>query len=503
LFIVQVLLIGALLLQRGRQRRAEVALRHSEAKNQATLEAIPDVMFLIRADGVYLDYHARDQSRLYAPPEHFIGKRVVDIMPPDLADMFMRELSQAGRSETPRVVEYSLPIGGEERHYEARLVACESDKILSIVRDITDEKRTREEMLLSQTRYALATNAGGVGVWDWNLETSEFYIDPLFMEILGSREDAPNRFEGLLKHVHPSDRAETEERARACSDGRAPLYETEHRMLHTNGSVLWFQCRGSVVSRRDGRPSRVVGTYTDVTERRRIDAALRERESELRARHTEIQNLAGRLIAAQEVERMRIARDLHDDLSQKLALLMADVNQLGAAGGSAAGDLGGRIHEISRRADEIAADVHHLSHQLHPAKLEVLGLVAAIEGLCRDVTAQHQVEVQFRHQQVPSGVSPDVSLCLYRIAQESLRNVTRHSGATHASIELTGNDDVLRLQIADGGRGFETTDTRQAGLGLVSMRERVHFVGGQIVIHSAPGQGTRIGVRVPLLAPEQ
>lgn len=503
LFAIQALLIGALFAQGGMRRRAERALQHSEAKNQATLEAIPDLMFLISTDGVYLDCHAKDVGRLLVPPDFFIGKRIGDVMPPDLAAMFMRELAQVSRSETPRLVEYSLPVGDEERHYEARLVACESNTILSIVRDITDEKRTRQEMLLSQTRYALATNAGGVGVWDWNLETSEFYIDPLFMRILGSRDDAPNRFEGMLKYVHPADRADTEERARACADGRADVYDTEHRMIKADGGVLWFQCRGSVVMRRDGRPSRVVGTYTDITERRRVDAELRERESELRERHSEIQNLAGRLIAAQEAERMRIARDLHDDLSQKLALLMVDVNQLGAASGSAAADFGGRVHAISRRADEIAADVHRLSHQLHPSKLEVLGLVAALDGLCRDVTAQHQVQVEFLHQEVPRRVHPDVSLCLYRIVQEGLHNVTKHSGASHASIELTGSDDALRLHIADGGRGFESTNTMEAGLGLVSMRERVHFVGGQIVIHSAPGQGTRIGIRVPLSAGHQ
>jgi PAS domain S-box-containing protein len=354
-------------------------------------------------------------------------------------------------------------------------------------------------MLLSQKRYALATNAGGVGVWDWNLETLDFYIDPLFMRILGSGDDAPKRFEGLLKHVHPADRAATEERARACAEGRTGVYEMEHRMIHKDGSVLWFQCRGSVVTHNGGRPSRVVGTYTDMTERRRVDAALRDSESELRDRHTEIQNLAGRLIAAQEEERRRIARDLHDDLSQKLALLMLDLTHLGAASDMMAGDIGGRVREISWRAGEIASDVHRLSYQLHPSKLELLGLVAAIEGLCRDVTTQHQIEVQFNHHGVPPRIPPDVSLCLFRIIQEALRNVTKHSGAARASVELAGSDDELRLHIADPGRGFENTEAQQSGLGLVSMRERVHFAGGQIVIHSAPGAGTRIGVSVPLL----
>jgi signal transduction histidine kinase len=369
------------------------------------------------------------------------------------------------------------------------------------------------EVVVSRQRYALATGACGVGVFDWNLHTREFYIDPTFMAILGYNKAAPTRFEELLEYIHPQDRSATEVSALACAEGRSAVYMQEHRMITSDGRVRWFQCRGSVITgerdpERDcGRdastdpavsllPSRVVGTFWDITERKEAEAALRENELALRARHAEIQDLAGRLIAAQEVERSRIARDLHDDLSQKLALLTIDIDQLGRQIALPDG-AAERLQEISRRAAEIATDVHQLSHQLHPTKLEALGLVPAIQSVCRDVSTQHGVAVEFRHDHVPTGVAPDVALCLYRIVQESLRNVVKHSGSARALVHFAAFDGMLQLQVADQGRGFDVGETGRAGLGLVSMRERVTFVGGDIVVRSTPGHGTRIGVRVP------
>jgi PAS domain S-box-containing protein len=347
------------------------------------------------------------------------------------------------------------------------------------------------DVVQSRQRYTLATSACGVGVFDWHILTKDLYLDPTFMAILGYDRSAPARLEELLEYIHPQDRPATTAGALACAEGRSTVYAQEHRMITSDGRIRWFQCRGSVI---DGK--RLVGTFWDITERKEAEAALRESELALRARHAEIQHLAGRLIAAQEVERGRIARDLHDDLSQKLALLTIDIDQLGRQKALPRGVIE-RVEEISHRASEIATDVHQLSHQLHPTKLEALGLVSAIQSVCRDVSNQHDVVVEFRHEHVPPAIAPDVALCLYRIVQESLRNVVKHSGSPRAMVSVTASDGMLVLQVADQGRGFDVGETDHAGLGLVSMQERVTFVGGDIVVRSTPGHGTRIGVRVP------
>jgi PAS domain S-box-containing protein len=335
------------------RKRAEAALGESEARNRAMLRAIPDLMFVIARDGTYVDYHARDPNLLFGPPSAFIGRKVRDIMPAAIADTVMDAIERACDSQDTVVVEYELPMG-DKRHFEARLVRTDADRVLSMVRDVTEAKR------------AMQLN----------------------------------------------------------------------------------------------------------------------------------RDLAGRLIASQEAERQRIARELHDNLSQKIAILNIEIDQIARA--TNGDDLRSRVRAISEHTGEIASDVRHLSHELHPPKLQLLGLVAALQSLCRDISQQGRVRVVFTHGILPPGIDPNVSLCLYRIAQEALHNVARHSRARHAHVRLTRDADTLVLQIADSGVGFDPQNRQHAGLGLVSMRERVAFVRGELAIHTCPGGGTRIGVRVPV-----
>jgi PAS domain S-box-containing protein len=269
----------------------------------------------------------------------------------------------------------------------------------------------------------------------------------------------------------------------------------EHEVLLPDGSIGWQQWTNHRLVDERGRVAELQAVGRDVSERKRTEQALRTTGAALRESYQRVEDLAGRLIASQEAERKRIARDLHDDLSQKLALLSMEIEQLPR---HPAEQLGDRVRFIAERAGEIATDVHHLAYQLHPAKLESLGLAAAMTGYCRDISSQHDLQVSFAHGQLPADVAPDVALCLYRILQEALHNVIRHSGRREASVDLRVYGGALEMRIADPGRGFTPAAHDRTGLGLVSMRERVNFIGGALVIHSAPGAGTRIGVRVPL-----
>jgi PAS domain S-box-containing protein len=492
-FAMQLGFIGWLLVELRRRQRAERARTESEARTGAILRAIPDVMFLMDRNGTYLDYHARDPKELYVPPEQFLGKTMADVMPEELASMFGDAIARAGAE--PSVVEYRLPAPTGDRFFEARLVSCGPDRVLTMVRDITAQKLVEMQFQVSQDRYALATAAAGVGVWDWNAETGELYVDLEVMRILGYAEDEKVDYRvDWNRLVHPHDL----ERMRACVfdcvEGRRENYDIEHRMLHKDGSLRWFHTRGSSVRHPDGKPYRVLGTFTDVTDRKRAEETLLTRETTLRESYAEIQMLGGRLIAAQETEHKRLARELHDDLSQKLALLAIDAEQLAQD----APDFAERADRIARRAGEIASNVHEVSHRLHPFKLDVLGLVAAVQSVCNDVSAQHGLVVEFHHQQVSEALSSEVVLCVYRIVQEALRNIVKHSHAQRASVHLEQQGPHLTLNIADSGVGFTPGTLEHSGLGLVSIRERVNLLGGQMVIRSAPGRGTRLGVRVPV-----
>ena len=219
-----------------------------------------------------------------------------------------------------------------------------------------------------------------------------------------------------------------------------------------------------------------------------------------RAAEAAAHELSGRLINAQEDERRRIARDLHDDVNQRLALLSVDLELLGRGPTEAARHA--MLEQLATQLRALSSDVHQLSYQLHPAKLDQLGLVTAARGWCRDVSQQSRVRVEMTTDQVPGNLPPDIALALFRIIQESLRNVVRHSAATTARVQLLGAESRLELAIVDDGCGFDAVEaTRCGGLGLVSMQERVRLLHGTLAIESRPGAGTRIAVSVPVPRP--
>ena len=232
-------------------------------------------------------------------------------------------------------------------------------------------------------------------------------------------------------------------------------------------------------------------------------AKRRHAEDGLQASQNEHQRLTGRLIESQERERQRIARELHDDLNQSLALLSVELDALSRRPPEFTEELTERLGGLSTRVKELSTAVHTLSHLLHPANLEQIGLVAAVQGLCGEFNRCHCLWVTFTHIDLPDSIPDAMALCLYRIAQEALRNVVRHSGTNRAAVELTGTSVGIRLRVSDGGEGFDPGSARcLGGLGLVSMRERLHLVGGELMIASRPMHGTLIDARVPVPSPD-
>jgi signal transduction histidine kinase len=226
----------------------------------------------------------------------------------------------------------------------------------------------------------------------------------------------------------------------------------------------------------------------------------RERaEKNLRDSQKELQELTGRLLGAQEAERRRIARELHDDFGQTLALLSVELDLLNQRQPSASAQLTPRIEAMSEKVKQLSSSIHDLSHQLHPMKLEQLGLVAAVRGLCKELAQCHRLNIQFVHDNVPKVFPKAIALCLYRVAQEGLQNVIKHSRARHAAVELCGFDDAICLRIKDDGLGFDQSLlANREGLGLASMRERMRLVGGEVAIENLGGGGMQINARIPL-----
>jgi signal transduction histidine kinase len=226
----------------------------------------------------------------------------------------------------------------------------------------------------------------------------------------------------------------------------------------------------------------------------RAENELRRSQVELRTSYQRIRDLGGRLLHAQETERSRIARELHDDISQRLSLLVIDLVLLR---GTVDTQAKGMTDEAVNRVEDLVKSVHDLSHRLHPAKLRLIGLVAALRDLQHEMS-QGPVPITFTHDNVPPTLPLDVTLCMFRIVQEALQNALKHSHATEVGVHLSGSATALMLTIVDNGVGFDVEAAWGKGLGLISMSERLEAIGGIFEINSNPGTGTRLNVKVPL-----
>ncbi len=220
---------------------------------------------------------------------------------------------------------------------------------------------------------------------------------------------------------------------------------------------------------------------------------------QLRAARNEQMRLSGRLINAHDEERSRLAGEIHDDFSQRLAVLSLGLETVEEGIPESLPETHRQMRELMESASELGADLHSLSHRLHSTTLERLGLAAGVASFCKEFSTQQGLQIEFSQQDVPRSVSPEIALCLFRIVQEALRNVQKHSGAAHAQVRIEKVDDTLHLSISDDGVGFDVEDgSRPQGLGLWSMRKRVRLVGGRYEIHSKKQNGTRIDIWTPI-----
>jgi signal transduction histidine kinase len=244
------------------------------------------------------------------------------------------------------------------------------------------------------------------------------------------------------------------------------------------GKIRWVMSRGGRYLSTNSR-SLLMGITYDISERRANDEALR--------------TLSSRLIGAQEQERKRIARELHDSIGQQIAMIAVGLQRLEST------DDANAIKKLVKDTHDLVSAVSALSHELHSSSLEYLGLVPAIKGLCREISERQQVEIDFKESNVPRYVPPDVALALFRITQESLHNALKYSGVRNFDVELKGAGSHLELVISDSGIGFDVNDAKAShGLGLVSMRERIMALKGTISTESQPMRGTKVRARVPV-----
>ena len=462
---LQAFLIGALLIQRRRRRLAERSLRESEQRMS------------LAADAANLGIWIRDfvGDEIWATEK---WRELFGFEKSDRLDMhcFLQRLHPADREPIRQLLASALL---DEAGYEAeyRIVLpdgrirwisargrtefdAERKPVLvrSISLDITQRRLAEEALLESEVRFRTMANTAPVMIWMSDTDRLCTFFNKSWLDFTG-RALEQELGNGWTAGVHREDFDHCLKTYVGSFDARR-RFSMDYRLRRSDGEYRWVVDSGAPRFASNGAFLGYIGSAIDITERRLAEEEARD--------------LSGRLMHAQETERTRLARELHDDLSQSLALLSVELEMFGQSPPAERGQVSGRMQEFSAQVKRLSSEVHRLSHELHPAKLEQLGLVAAMRGFCKEFAMAHEMAIEFADHSVPRAVPEDAALCLYRIAQEALHNVVKHSRGTAAGVELAMDCGELRLAIVDDGVGFDPETMHANGsLGLVSMAERL------------------------------
>ena len=359
------------------------------------------------------------------------------------------------------------------------------ERMLGIAVDITERKNDEESLRRKEVELKEAQRLAGVGSWQWEAETDTVVWSEELYRLAGRDLRLPAV--SYKEHSQLYTR-ESWDRLRGVVEVALQTgtpYELDLEMIRADGTQRWVRARGEVRRDAGGRIVGLRGTVQDIAERKLAEEVL--------------SSVSRRLIEVQESERARIARDLHDDIGQRLAVLAVGLGQLKGLQSDSSGDALRCLDTLQKQTAEVITDLQALSHELHPPRLLLLGVVPALRGLCREVSAQNSVEIDFLSENVPANLPHDTSLCLFRVLQEALHNAVRHSQVRQFDVHIRGTADAVDLTIRDEGVGFDVdAASRRMGLGLTSMKERLKVVGGELFIESQSTRGTTVLARVPV-----
>jgi PAS domain S-box-containing protein len=358
-------------------------------------------------------------------------------------------------------------------------------RIVGVVVDISDRKHAEHNLRESEERFRLVANTAPVMIWMAGTDKLCTYFNQPWLDFTGRSIDAEIG-NGWAEMVHPEDFQPCLDTYQGAFE-RRETFQMQYRLRRHDGDYRWVLDIGVPRFDSNGSFSGYIGSCIDVTDRKLAEEALA--------------NMGRKLIEAHEEERTWIARELHDDINQRIALLAVELEQWSQNLPRTDGVLRYHMAHLRQRIFDLGKDIQALSHRLHSSKLDYLGIASAANSFCRELSEQQKLEIDFKHAGIPGSLPKEISLCLFRVLQESLQNAAKHSGVRHFNVELYGTPKEIQLTVTDVGVGFDPQEAFNGrGLGLISMRERLQLVSGELSIKSQPGHGTTLLARVPFVA---
>ncbi|MDP1767363.1 MAG: PAS domain S-box protein [Nitrospirota bacterium] len=482
--------------------RTEEELRTSEARLAAILDNSPLVIFLKDLDGRYLFINRTFERRFDLSHDQIIGKTDDDLFSPEQATAFRsndREVLRTGQSiEFEEVAQYR---DGEHTSLVVKFPLRDAKEgiyaICGIVADITERKRAEEALRHNEERFRLVALATNDVLWDWNLITKEHWWSPDACIKFGYDPKAEPDIKAWTDRLHPDDRAAILKSLDEVVAGQKEMWSGEYRFRLADGGYGHFLDRGHVVRETTGKPVRMIGAMTDVTGAKQAYTSLNDAYARLQVMSREVQ-------VAEEKERRRLSRELHDEFGQLLSALMFDLSDIGRGVQQLRSPLASELRKKIKLAmgtlDRLFVSFREVLAALRPAVLDVLGLVPAIEALAGELQERTGVRCSIVAEREDLGqvCGPDISGAIYRMAQELLMNVVRHAEATTAVITLDCTDKWAMLVVEDNGVGFSAQLVPPNSVfGLRGIQERAELLAGNVEIQSKPGNGTVVTVRLP------
>ncbi|HVF72984.1 MAG TPA: PAS domain-containing protein, partial [Chthoniobacterales bacterium] len=457
---------------------AESTIRKTEERYRALVENFPGGSMTVFDRDFRILFIGGDDAKNYGPPEKYVGKLLREIAPAETCEIVEPNVRLA--FEGQKVI-YETPYKGGTR-YRATATPIFSKEgaiieVLVVAANITEQERARAALRESEERFRLLAEVTNDAIWDWDLVTNQLWWNEGFENLFGySREEIEKTIDSWYNRVHPAERGRVIAGIHRVIDEGGTTWSDEYRFLCKNGSYAYVLDRGQVIRNGAGKAVRMVGGMRDLTERKRVEAAA--------------QAFPAELLRAQDEERRRIARELHDSTAQELAVVAMNL---------------GRLEEwIEGRdawaenllADSLAVlaqgnrDLRTLAHLLHPPMLEELGLIGALRDYVEGFSARSGIQVDLEAPQDFDRCSSEIETALFRVVQESLSNVHRHSGSKVALVKLACDRDVVELTIVDRGKGLPeglligTAEKARVGVGISGMRQRVSQLMGRLEIAS-------------------